>query len=322
MPESRELTPRPTTAEANYLQIQEAVKGNSSVSRSFRAMMGGSKQVTDQFLAVVFSSLARNTKLLQDAQPMSLLDAIKTAASMGLTPLTEDGTIVVYKGIATFIPMYRGYLKRIRNSRLVEDIDVQIVYDEDDFELALGDDPSVRHIPALPERQEDGEALGPGGYRGVYSIAWMPSGRKIVEWMTETEINAIRDQYGATKAKTGRPTPWDTNYGEMARKTVLRRHAKRLPAAAVDVLLAADARADEMRREERESRASTGPDPALTAIRQRAIAAAAGETGSKETNEGTAVRGDGARTGDDRDRGSDAVLHRDVEHGDDPSGEP
>jgi recombination protein RecT len=296
MSDSREVT-RVTrsTAENNYLAITEAVKGNSASARAFKAMMGGSKQLADQFLAVVFSSLARNTKLLQDADPMSLLDAIKTAAAMGLVPLTEDGTIVVYKGIATFLPMYRGYLKRIRNSHLVEDIDVQIVYDDDIFELTLGDDPSVVHKPALPVRQEGGTSLGPGGYRGVYSIAWMPSGRRIVEWMTEAEINAIRDQYGATKAKTGRSTPWDTNYGEMARKTVLRRHSKRLPGAAVDALLAADERADAMRREEREGRESTGRDPELDAIRARALAATSGDAGSKKetTSEGSPVQGDG-----------------------------
>lgn len=266
---------RISVAERNYLTISEAVKGNGSVARAFRAMMGGDKTTTDQFLAVVFTALARNTKLLQDAEPMSLLDAIKTAASMGLTPLTEDGTIVVYDGKATFMPMYRGYLKRIRNSRMVEDIDCQIVYDEDDFKLTLGSEPDVHHIPALPERQEDGSQLGSGGYRGVYGIAWMPSGRRIVEWMTEAEINVIRDRYGATKKKSkyGKETPWDTNYGEMSRKTVLRRMSKRLPAAAVDALLAADARADELREQTVTARIEK-VDPALEAIRQRALSAA------------------------------------------------
>ncbi len=279
---------RVSVAERNYIQISDAVKGNGSVARSFRAMMGGDKALTDQFLAVVFSALARNTKLLQDAEPMSLLDAIKTAASMGLTPLTEDGTIVVYDGKATFLPMYRGYLKRIRNSRMVEDIDVQVVYDEDTFSVEFGDTPSVKHVPALPERQEDGTSLGSGGYRGVYAIAWMPSGRRIVEWMTEVEINAIRDRYGATKKKSkyGKETPWDTNYGEMARKTVLRRLSKRLPAAAVDALLAADARGDELREAQISARIEK-QDPALEAIRQRALAAVTGEEPKPEVKEGS-----------------------------------
>lgn len=267
---------RMTVAERNYLTITEAVKGNGSTARAFKAMMGGDKTLTEQFLAVVFSALARNTKILQDADPMSLLDAIKTAASMGLTPLTEDGTIVVYDGKATFLPMYRGYLKRIRNSRMVEDIDVHVVFDDDHFALRYGDDPSVDHVPALPERDEEGFQIGSGGYRGVYAIAWMPSGRRIVEWMTEVEVNAVRDRYGATKKKSkyGKETPWDTNYGEMARKTVLRRLSKRLPAAAVDALLAADARVDELRDQQITARVEK-QDPALESIRQRAIAAAA-----------------------------------------------
>jgi len=132
------------------------------------------------------------------------------------------------------------------------------VYANDVFELQLGTDPKLTHLPALPnvsvDRPESTDPIGTdselvdtgrGGYRGVYAWALMPSGKYIIEWMTIADINKIRDTFGNKVSQGGKPLPWTTSWGEMARKTVIRRLAKRLPAAAVDKLLAVDAAHDE-----------------------------------------------------------------------------
>jgi len=93
--------------------------------------------------------------------------------------------------------------------------DCHVVYERDQFDYELGDDPHIRHRPYLgPER---------GKLIAVYSIARLKDGEKSYEVMAVDEIEAIRK---LSKAGKG---PWDEFYPEMARKTVARRHAKSLP---------------------------------------------------------------------------------------------
>jgi recombination protein RecT len=233
-------------AESNYLRIVDALKANNSAeAKAIRAMFGGDKRLMDRFLAVAFSALASNSQILRDATPMSLIQAIKDAAALGLEPMTEDAAIVVYSGTAKLMPQWRGYLKRIRNSGKVVEIDCQVVYGEDVFELSLGTSPSITHIPKLPEQLGDKVDLERGGYRGVYAWALMPSGKYLIEWIPAVEIDIIRDTWGNKRSQNNKPLPWETSYGEMARKTAIRRLAKRLPGAAVDQLLTLDAAHDE-----------------------------------------------------------------------------
>lgn len=241
-----------------YDAVTEILRANKGVeARAMQAMFDGDKTLFDKFLAVTLSLLAKESSLLQDATPLSIVHSIKDAASLGLTPMTDDGVIIARSGIAAFQPMYRGYLKRIRNSREVSHIDAQLVMDNDEFEYSYGGGTaggaSFTHKPTktVYARGEDGTSetvQGRGGYWGVYAYAIMPDGFMHLVVMDETEVNYIRDTFGNKTSRSGRPLPWATSWGEMAKKTAIRRLAKLLPAAAVDKLLALDAandRADE-----------------------------------------------------------------------------
>jgi recombination protein RecT len=237
------------TAEATYAAVVDTLKSNQGAeAKALRAMFGGDKSLTDRFLAVAMAALAKNSNILQDATPISIVQAIKDAAALGLEPMTDDAGIAVYGGQAKLMPMWRGYIKRIRNSREVTDIDCQLVYEQDQFELGLGTDPFIRHVPfrIVKGRDEAGRESvlqDRGGYLGAYAWARMPSGQLIVEWMTEGEIQEVRRQF-AKPPRSGEKGPWETSWGEMARKTVIRRLAKRLPGSAVDRLLALDGEVD------------------------------------------------------------------------------
>lgn len=239
--------PSPKAAET-FLTIQETLKADRGAeAKAIQAMFGGDKELMNRFLAVAFSALASNTDLLTNCTPMSLIQSVKDAAALGLEPtgLTGEGAIIRYGTQAQFQPMWRGYLKRIRNSRKVLDVDCQLVYLNDDFRFTLGTDPSIHHAPVLFGEKDEttGEFLQErGGYRGAYAWALMPSGMKIIEYMAEADINQVRDQF--SRGAKGSSSPWTTSWGEMARKTVIRRLAKRLPGEAVDQLLLADAQAD------------------------------------------------------------------------------
>lgn len=241
-----------TAAQHNYLVIVDTLKANRGAeAKAIQAMFGGDRKLMDQFLAVCFSLLQANPKILTDCDPMSVVQAVKDAASMGLTPLTDEAAIVPYGRTAKLMPMWRGYVKRIRNSREVTELDCQIVYMGDEFQLALGTNPSIHHVPVLyGEKDDEGKLLAQrGDYRGVYAWALMPSGKYVIEYMSADDVNAVRDTWGNKRARSGEPLPWETSWPEMARKTVIRRLAKRLPSAAVDKLLAADKATDDAREE-------------------------------------------------------------------------
>jgi recombination protein RecT len=263
--------------QANYTEVVDTLKANNGAeAKAIKAMLGGDKALMDRFLATCFSLLAKQSDLLYKATPISIVQAIKDAAADGLEPMTDDGAIIERGGIATWNPMWRGYLKRIRNSGKVVDVDCQIVYENDVFEMSMGTDPGIRHVPILPEFKtvEDGsreEIQGRGDYRGCYAWALMPSGKYIIEWMTTADINAVRDHFSRAKADG---TPWKTSWGEMARKTVIRRLAKRLPASAVDHLLAVDQRNDVMAAEQAKQLARIDDD--LSEVRNLALQAVSG----------------------------------------------
>ena len=93
-----------------------------------------------------------------------------------------------------------------------------IFYEEDSFEVMLGSEKSIRHIPYL------------GGDRGkliaVYAVANYTSGAQEIEVMSKTEVDVVRGS-----SKSGNSGPWCTSYNAMARKTVLRRICKYIPRA-------------------------------------------------------------------------------------------
>lgn len=260
-------------AEVTYAEVRRLMTDNDNAdAKAIRAMFGGDDDLMKRFLAVVFSALSSNSNLLRDASPMSLVQAIKDSASLGLEPMTQEAGIAVYSGEAKLLPMWRGYVKRIYNSGLVNVVGTQLVYERDLFEPDFGSR-TVRHIPHIPAKGyipaderppvaavaeeppppgdpegapvPDPEVDTRGGYRAVYAYVVFKNGERDLEVMTADEVNEVRRRWGNSRSRDGKPLPWETSWGEMARKTVLRRLAKRLPGSAVDQLLRIEAAADE-----------------------------------------------------------------------------
>ena len=180
-------------------------------------------ETVDRFKRIIVTTLNDKPDLLR-CTPRSLINVCMHAAQDGLMLDGREAAIAPYKNresgelIATYMPMVLGLRKKVRASELIADWNVQAVFDNDQFDIAFGDAPYVRHKPAL---------IG-GGKRamvGAYSVATFKDGTKSIEWMTLEQIEEIR---GKSKAKSG---PWDDPifFPEMARKTVARRHAKQLP---------------------------------------------------------------------------------------------
>jgi len=168
-----------------------------------------------RFVRVAMTAVQSNPELLQ-AERKTLFAACMRAAQDGLLPDGREGALVIFKGKVQWMPMIAGILKKVRQSGELLSIAAHVVHARDEFRYQLGDEERVYHVPYL-----DGE---PGEERLVYAIAKTRDGGVYREIMTVAEIEKVR---AVSRAREG--GPWSTWWGEMAKKTVLRRLAKRLP---------------------------------------------------------------------------------------------
>lgn len=171
---------------------------------------------TERFCRVLMTAIQNNPDLVMKVERRSLFNAAMKAAQDGLLPDGRDGAIVVYGSQAQWMPMIGGLRKKVRNSGEIATWDAQIVHKNDKFQFRLGDDPFIQHEPIL-----EGD---PGPVIAAYSIAVLKTGEKSREVMSVAAIEKVRTR---SKAKTS--GPWMTDYEEMCRKTVARRHSKVLP---------------------------------------------------------------------------------------------
>ena len=162
---------------------------------------------------------------------------------MGFCPDGREGAIVPFgedddgeggrrtrADKAQWLPMVAGLRKKVRNSGVLTDWNVQVVQQGDEFEYQLGDEPFIHHKPAL----EGGRARK---VIAAYSIATFPDGTLSREVMNADQLEDIRKK---SRAKKG---PWSdpVYYPEMCRKTVARLHAKQLPQSTdLDTLMRRD----------------------------------------------------------------------------------
>lgn len=166
----------------------------------------------------------RGTPKLAECQPMSVFACVIQASQLGLRPgVLGECYLIPFKDQCTLIIGYQGLLELVRRSGLVESIGAYLVHEKDEFDVTFGTDPGITHRPYF-----DGD---PGAVKLGYAVAKLKGGGVHVEVMSKWEIDSIRDrsQNVQNARKYGKKTPWDTDYDEMARKTLLRRISKYLP---------------------------------------------------------------------------------------------
>lgn len=185
----------------------------------------------EKFIRTTLTAIQMQPELL-DTDKRSLLGACMKAAQDGLIPDGREAALVIFKskeGPKTqYMPMVGGILKKIRNSGELASISANVVYEKDQFEYELGDYESIKHKPFLGA--ERGQAIA------VYAIARTKDGAVYREVMSVNDVEKVR-----AASRAGQYGPWVQWWDEMARKTVIRRIAKRLPSSAdVDAVIEAD----------------------------------------------------------------------------------
>lgn len=175
----------------------------------------------ERFTRITLSALSTNPKL-QACEPMSFLAAMMTAAQLGVEPNTPLGQayLIPYKNHGRdevqFQLGYKGMLDLAYRSGEVSTIQAHTVYENDTFTYELGLEPKLQHIPAKGDR-------GPATH--YYAVIRMKDGGYNFAVMSQADAKAFAMKY----SKSYSAGPWQTNFDEMAKKTVLKKALKYAP---------------------------------------------------------------------------------------------
>lgn len=189
-----------------------------------RALAG--RMDPDQFLRIAVSTIMHPESKLGDCEPLSIVIGLTAAAELGLTVsgITGEAYLIPRrtKGrrVATFQIGYRGFIKLAGRAGIT--VDAREVRDGDVLEYQFGTEPFLRHIPNIDDDM--------GAIRAFYAVAFFADGRRPVfdvrshQWMAE-----FRDRFASTDSDD---SPWNTDFGAMGTKTMIRRILNRVPMTA------------------------------------------------------------------------------------------
>ena len=171
----------------------------------------------ERFTRMVLSAISSNPKLAA-CDGKSFLGAMMQAAQLGLEPNTPLGQayIIPYGNQAQFQIGYKGLIDLAYRSGEVTIVDAQIVYEHDEFEYELGLDPKLKHKPALKDR---------GNPILYYAMFRTKEGGFGFQVMSIDDIRKHAQKF----SKSFSSGPWQSNFDEMAKKTVLKKALKYAP---------------------------------------------------------------------------------------------
>jgi recombination protein RecT len=168
----------------------------------------------DRFVRIALTAINRTPKLLQCTKE-SLASCLMDLSQLGLEPDGRKAHLIPYGDKCTLIVDYKGLVDLARRSREIADIHADIVCENDKFTYSFGTNGELVHKPAFKNK---------GKPIAAYSFVKLKDGSCSYEVMNSDDIEAIRKR---SKAKDN--GPWKTDWPEMAKKTVFRRHSKWLP---------------------------------------------------------------------------------------------
>ena len=202
-------------AERRENPVQVIRQNLTAMAPEFKAALPTHVSV-EKFTRVAMTAI-QNTPALVNADRRSLFGACVRLAQDGLLPDGREAALVMFGDKAQAMPMIAGILKKIRQSGEVAKVSAQVVYENDHFVVKYGFDEDVEHTPPSLDKPR-------GKPIGAYATAVLKDGSQMLEVMSLEQIEKVRN---VSRAK-GRG-PWQDWWDEMARKTVMRRLAKRLP---------------------------------------------------------------------------------------------
>ena len=178
--------------------------------------------------------LSKNDYLAKSA-PHTIQAAVLNVANIGLSlnPVLKLAYLVPRynrssKSVECYLePSYQGLCKLMTDTGSIRNIAAQIIWEGDEVDVDLASPEKVKkHKPFVLTGKAQGKIVA------VYSVATLSDGSREVEIMSAEQVYAIRERsesFKKSQSTPGMTTIWNTDEGEMFRKTVIRRHFKYLP---------------------------------------------------------------------------------------------
>lgn len=200
--------PAPIVAIKHYVEAR---------SQNLERIVQGTGINLQRFMTLAFNQTLQ-TPSLTTCTPASWFDALQKCATHGLLPDGIHGALVPYKDRVTFVPMYQGLVQRAYQTKLVTKLWADVVYEGEHFEVILGDEPRLRHVPS----DDRGD---PAKLVACYACAKV-NGETHFAVLFSKDVARHR---AASKTATRSDSPWQTHTAEMWKKTALISLSKTLP---------------------------------------------------------------------------------------------
>jgi len=225
MPKPAKL-PDPRTSE--LVTVQEAAAMWKEVLRSREEELRAALPrhlVVDRFIRMVLTCAQHNPKLLA-ATPASMYRAVLQCAQLGLEPDSLRGLVYLIpryskKKAALEVNVqlgYQGLMQLARQSDQITVIEAHEVFMGDKFDYQYGTDQYLHHKPAHGDVQEIDFVWALARIRGEIHPQF--------QVLDMTSVDAARQRGGSPEEG-----PWKTDFAAMAKKTVLIRLCRYLPAS-------------------------------------------------------------------------------------------
>lgn len=185
-------------------------------SDDFKAALAQSlpkHMTTERFVRVSLTATMKNPKLLECTRE-SIFKCMLDLSSLGLEPDGRRAHLIPYGKEAQLIIDYKGLIELAKRSGEIKSWRAMLVCENDIFKEING---QVQHEVDWLNPKGRGKAVA------VYSHVVNQYDIHDYEIMTFDEVEAVRK-----RSKAGKSGPWVSDFNEMAKKTVMRRHSKRL----------------------------------------------------------------------------------------------
>lgn len=151
----------------------------------------------------------------------AVINAVTNIAAIGisLNPAKKQAYLVPRKGKICLDISYMGLMDLAMATGSVKWAKASVVHEADNFALNGFDGP--------PAHQYNPFSKDRGPVVGVYVVVKTADGDYLTDCMSKDDVDAIMNR--SESAKSGKSSPWKTDYGEMAKKTVVKRAYKYWP---------------------------------------------------------------------------------------------
>jgi recombination protein RecT len=201
-----------TKPQAAKKELREWLQGET-FKRELAALLPRTMS-PERFVRIAFQAIHRNPDLLKCSQE-SFFNCLLSLGAMGLEPDGRRAHLIPFKEECTLVVDYKGIKELVRRNHDVSSMHCDVVGANDEFEIRFGTRGILDHKPNLEDR---------GKILCAYSWVKLPDGNEEFDVMNVAEIEAVRK-----RSRSANKGPWVTDWAEMAKKTVFRRHAKSLP---------------------------------------------------------------------------------------------